>query len=138
MAEKMAMILFSGTVDKLMAGSIMAGGAVAMGMDVDIFVTFWGLVAFRKDMAEKNQRMSQDFAEMIPQFGKAMAAKKMPSWIENLKKVKGLGNVKIHVCSMMSDVMEWKKTDFVDLVDDVIGVGSFIDMAKEAKMTLFI
>jgi len=31
-----------------------------------------------------------------------------------------------------------KKEDFTDIVDDVMGVGEFIDMAKGAKTNLFI
>ena len=47
--DKMSIVLFSGTVDKLMPVGIMASGAVAMGMEVDIFATFWGLNALRKE-----------------------------------------------------------------------------------------
>ncbi|MEM0090669.1 MAG: DsrE/DsrF/DrsH-like family protein [Nitrososphaerota archaeon] len=42
MVEKLAIVLFSGTVDKLYPVSIIASGAVAMGMEVDIFATFLG------------------------------------------------------------------------------------------------
>ncbi len=136
--EKMALVLFSGTVDKLMAAGIMTSGAVAMGMDVDIFATFWGEAALRKDMAATNQRMSKDFEDMAPMFMKAMAAKKIPSWLETLKTAKGTGNVKVHLCSMTMEIVGWKKEDFVDIVDDVVGVGSFVDMAKDADFTLFI
>ena len=45
MADKMSIILFSGTVDKLMPVGILASGGVAMGMDVEIFATFWGLLS---------------------------------------------------------------------------------------------
>ena len=48
MADKVALILFSGTMDKLMAGSIIASGAVANGMEVDIFVTFWALLQLKR------------------------------------------------------------------------------------------
>lgn len=138
MTEKMAIVLFSGTVDKILAAGIITSGAIAMDMDVDIFLSFWGLAAFHKDMAGKDMRMSKDFKDMAPMFLKAMQKKNIPSWYDTLKKAKGMGNVKIHACSMTMDVMEWKKGDFVDLVDDVIGVGSFIGMASDAKMTLFI
>ena len=49
MSEKLNIIAFSGTVDKMMAVSTLSTGAAAMGMDVDIFITFWGLNAFRKE-----------------------------------------------------------------------------------------
>ncbi len=138
MTEKMALVLFSGSVDKLLAGGIMAGGAVAMDMEVDIFVTFWGLVAFRKDQVNVNQRMSKEFEDMAPALLQAMQAKHYPSWIDTFRKIRSMGQVRIHLCSMTMDMMGWKKEDFVDIVDDVIGVGSFIEMAKEAKVSLFL
>ena len=49
MEDRMSLIVFSGTVDKLMAASILATGGAAMGMEVELFLTTWGLEAFRKD-----------------------------------------------------------------------------------------
>ncbi|HCI78112.1 MAG TPA: peroxiredoxin, partial [Ktedonobacter sp.] len=43
MQERMSLIIFSGTVDKLMAASILTTGAAAMGMEVELFLTTWGL-----------------------------------------------------------------------------------------------
>ena len=48
MADRMSIVLFSGTVDKLLAASILATGAAAMDMEVDLFLTTWGIEAFRK------------------------------------------------------------------------------------------
>jgi len=68
----------------------------------------------------------------------AMQAKHVPSWYDTLQKAKEIGNVKVHACSMTFDLMGMKKDDFTDIVDDVIGVGEFIDMANGAKINLFI
>jgi len=46
MPNRLSMVVFSGTVDKLYPVAIMASGAVAMGMDVDLFLTFYGLARF--------------------------------------------------------------------------------------------
>lgn len=48
MSEKLAMIVESGTTDKLMAASILTAGAAAMGKNVTVFLTFGGLMAFKK------------------------------------------------------------------------------------------
>ena len=48
------MVVFSGTVDKLYPAAIMASGAVAMGMDVEIFLTFYGLDSFRQGQDRKS------------------------------------------------------------------------------------
>ena len=45
---KKTIILFSGDFDKVMAAFIIATGASAMGDDVTMFFTFWGLNALRK------------------------------------------------------------------------------------------
>ena len=45
---KKTIILFSGDFDRVMAALIIANGAAAMGDDVTIFCTFWGLNILRK------------------------------------------------------------------------------------------
>ena len=39
--NKISMVVFSGDLDKLLASLIIATGAVAMGMKVKLFFTFW-------------------------------------------------------------------------------------------------
>lgn len=138
MAEKLSIIVFSGTVDKLYPVSILASGAVAMGMDVDIFLTFWGLNAFFKDMVKTNTRMSKDFEDMAPLVMQVMKEKKVPSWYDTLKRAKELGNVRIHACSMTLDLLDIKKESLDEIVDDIMGVGEFIETARDSKITLFI
>jgi peroxiredoxin family protein len=138
MVEKMAMIMFSGTVDKLMPIGIMASGAVAMDMEVDIFATFWGLQALRKDALMTNMKISKDFEEMAGPMIQLMKTKNVQPWFETLKKAKEVGTVRIHACAMTFDLMGMKKEDLADFVDDVVAVGEFVEMAKDAKITLFI
>lgn len=61
--DKFSIVLFSGTVDKIMAAVTMASGAAAMQKDVTIFLTFWGLIGFRKDDWKTNRRFSKDFED---------------------------------------------------------------------------
>ena len=137
MTERMALVVFSGTVDKLMAAATIASGGVAMGMDVDLFFTFWGLTALRKDMINSNMKISKEFEEMGPMLMQMMQAKKAPGWFEILTKAREAGNVKIHACSQTYDLMGMKKEDLA-MVDDIIGVGKFVDLASESKISLFI
>ena len=46
-ANKLSMIVFSGDLDKALAAFIIATGAVAMGMEVVMFFTFWGTPILR-------------------------------------------------------------------------------------------
>ncbi|MFP3130951.1 MAG: DsrE/DsrF/DrsH-like family protein [Nitrososphaeria archaeon] len=138
MSDRLAIVVFSGTVDRLLAAAIIASGGVALGMDVELFLTFWGLNAFRKDSVNSNTRFSKDYEDMAPLMMEVMKNKNVPSWFEMLKKAKEIGNVKVHACAMTYDLLDMKKEDLADVVDDVIGVGEFISMAKDAKITLFI
>jgi peroxiredoxin family protein len=138
MSDKLAIVVFSGTVDRLLPAAIIASGGVAMGMDVELFLTFWGLNAFRKDSVNSNTRFSKDYEDMAPLMMQIMKNKNVPSWFEMLKKAKEIGNVKVHACAMTYDLLDMKKEDLAEIVDDVIGVGEFINIAKDAKITLFI
>jgi peroxiredoxin family protein len=138
MADRLAVVVFSGTVDKLTAAATIATGGVAMGMDVDLFFTYWGLMALRKDMMMTNMKISKDFEEMGPMMMQMMKAKNVPPWFEVLKRAREAGNLKVHACSQTYDLMGMKKEDLSDMVDDVIGVGKFIELASESKISLFI
>ena len=138
MTDKMAIVLFSGTLDRLLPVGIIASGAVAMGMEVHIFATFWGLNALRKDSLDTNMSFSKDYENMKPIMMELMQKKHVPSWYTTVKTAKELGNVKVHACAMTYDLMGMKKEDLADIVDDVIAVGEFVELAKEAKTTLFI
>lgn len=136
--DRMSMIVFSGTVDKLYSVAIMASGGVMMEQEVEIFLTFWGLMALRKGEAEKNTRVSADFAEFAPQVTAALREKRVPSWLQMLRQARELGTVRVHACGMTMDLFGWAKDDLEDVVDDVVGVGEFVDLAKDGKVTLFI
>lgn len=137
-ADRMSIIVFSGTVDKLMAASILAAGGVAMGMDVHLFLTTWGLQAFRKDAYRSNMKISAEYAEFGPAMMAAMTEKHAPSWMENLVQAKELGNVQIHACGMTMELFDMTMADMEDIVDDVAGVAGFVGDASDAKITLFI
>jgi peroxiredoxin family protein len=135
--ERLSMVVFSGTMDKLMPVGIMAAGGVAMGQEVEIFLTFWGLMAFKKGAAN-NLPISKEFEQMGPMMAQIMAAKKVPSWLDTLRTAKELGDVKVYACGMTMDLFGLTMDDLEDVVDGVAGVGEFINTAKEGKMTLFI
>jgi peroxiredoxin family protein len=138
MADKISIIVFSGTMDKLYPVAILASGAAALGMDVEIFLTFWGLNAFRKEMVHSNTKISKDFEEMASTMATIFREKNVPHWFEMLKQAKEIGNVKIYACAMTYDLFNMKKEDLVDIIDGVVGVGEFLSRAKDSKITLFI
>ena len=136
--DKMAIVVFSGTVDKLMAAATIATGAVAMGMEVNLFTTFWGLLAFRKGDYSENMKISKDFEEFRGPMIEAMQVKKVPSWFDTLTQAKELGDLHVFACAQTMDLLDIKQSDLEDIVEDVMGVAGFIDMSQDAKITLFI
>ena len=138
MEDRMSIIVFSGTVDKLMAASILATGGAAMGVEVEVFLTFWGLDAFRKDAYKTNTRVSKDFEDYAPVMMEQMMVKKVPSWMENFKNAREVGDVHIYACSMTLELFDKKLEDLEPIVDDVTGVATFVERAKAGKITLFI
>ncbi|WIG58271.1 MAG: NADH dehydrogenase [Ktedonobacterales bacterium] len=138
MADRMSLIVFSGTVDKLMAASILTTGAAAMGMEVELFLTTWGLEAFRKDAYKTNTRVSADFQDYASPMMEAMQAKHVPSWMENLLGAREIGDVKVFACSMTMELFGIKHEDLEPIVDEVTGVATFVERAKESAITLFI
>lgn len=137
MTDKLSLLLVSGTSDKLMAGAIIASGAIANDMDVDIFVSFWGLMEFRKGAAGK-VKLSYDGNDIEKEVLQKMTQKKIPSWIDMIRQAKEVGNVKVYGCAMFADLMDLKKDDLDPVIDEIIGVSQFVAMAKDSKMTLFI
>src|SRR5271165_7384625 len=137
-ANRLAIVLFSGTVDKLMSASIMATGAAAMGMDVEIFLTNWGALAFRKGDHLTSTRVSADYADYRGVLLEQMAAKKVTSWMENLEGAKEIGNVHITACSHTMTLFDLQLSDLEPIVDEVIGVAAFIESARDSAMTLYI
>ncbi|HMM43410.1 MAG TPA: DsrE/DsrF/DrsH-like family protein [Thermomicrobiales bacterium] len=137
-ADRMAIILFSGTVDKLNAAATIATGGVAMGLDVTLFLTNWGLMAFRKGDWKTNTKISAEFQEYGPAMQEAMAAKNAPSWMDTLVQAKELGTVNVVACGQTMDLFGMELGDLEEIVDDIAGVVGFIGDAQEAKITLFI
>jgi peroxiredoxin family protein len=138
MKERMSIVLFSGTVDKLLAASILATGAAAMDMEVDLFLTTWGIEAFRKGAYKTNTGVSRDFEEYGPVMRELMAAKKAPTWWENLQGAREIGDVHVAACSMTMELFGLTLNDLEPVVDEVTGVASFMERARNSKVTLFI
>ena len=67
MADRMVLLVFSGSYDKLVGMSVLVSGAVALDMEVDIYLMLWGAYAFKKDTIGKDMEVSehQSLAEKL-------------------------------------------------------------------------
>ena len=138
MARKATIVLFSGDLDNAYAAFIIAAGAASMGMDVSIYCTFWGLQLLKPGGLDKAKLSKMNMLGL----GKMMLLKRMKR--DNvipikdlLKELKGLG-VKLIACDMTMGVMGVSENNLIPEVDDIGAVGTYINEAKDAEITLFI
>jgi len=156
--DKVTLIIFSGDMDKVMAGFNIAVGAVSSGMEVTMLFTFWGLNILRKDkIGSKTKGLMQKLLTWINRGGteslpmsrfnmlgmgpwmmkKLMKRYGMPSVKELYTIAKQLG-VKVIACTITMGVMGIGKEDLVDDIDEFAGVITYIKSAKESNINLFI
>ena len=132
----MAITVFSGSVDRLLGMAVLASSAAAMDWEVEIFLQLWGVYAFKKDVIKKNMNFSE-FKEMADAVVKRMQELNIPMWYEILKQAKEIGNVKVYACSTACKA--WDVTiDGLEMVDEIMDAGVFIEKTKDATVSLFI
>jgi peroxiredoxin family protein len=138
MAKKMTIALFSGSVDKLTAAGVILGGAAAEDMDVEIFVLLQAAFAFKKENALTNDRVAE-ITDKKDEFLASLERLQAPHWTEAFRKAKEMTSVKIHICGFAGKVWHGEKLDdFIDLADDIVGIGEYIDAAESSDINLFI
>jgi len=154
---KNTIILFSGDLDKAMASMIIANGAAAMGNDVTVFFTFWGLNLLRKSKKVKVKKgfMDRMFGMMMPRGPKkaklskmhmgglgtrmmkgTMRKKNVASLQELISDAREMG-VRFIACTMSMDVMGIQKDELLDGLD-YAGVATYLGEADEGTINLFI
>jgi peroxiredoxin family protein len=157
--KKLAMIVFSGDLDKHIASMIIATGAAAMGMEVVIFYTFWGTAALRdpKKKVKGKDLLSKMFGIMLPKgrnkttlsqmhmagAGTAMIKylmkKKSVASLDELFETAGALGVRIVICEMSMDLMGMKVEEMIDYPNMSIGgVATFLAEAGESAVQLFL
>lgn len=124
---KMSVILLSPDLEKLHAGSLVGSVAAAAGMAVNVFVTMGALASFRKDTVD-----SKDFVRSG--IGQTMIDKQIPLFYQLLQDGKDVGDLHVYGCAMAMDLMDWKKEDLLDIVDDVIGITAFLNMSQNSQV----
>ncbi|PYZ97794.1 hypothetical protein CR205_04155 [Alteribacter lacisalsi] len=152
------MVVFDGDLDKAMASFIIATGAAAMGKQVTMFFTFWGLNVLRKDEAVnvKNKNfLEKMFGRMMPRGPEKLGLSKMnfggagsklmkkmmkqhnvttlPELIELAQEM----DVKLVACTMSMDVMGLQKEELIDGLE-YAGVASYLSEAEDSNINLFI
>ena len=138
--KNFTMGLFSGSLDKLTAAGIVLNGAVAYDMAVDIYVLLQGARAFKKEIGPNIDMLSMaENADLRSEFVESLERLKVKPWLDFFKEAKKMGDVKIHICGLAGKIWGGEKMeDFVDIVDDICGIGEYIIKAQEADLHMFI
>jgi peroxiredoxin family protein len=157
--DKISMIVFSGDLDKALAAFIIGTGAVAMGMEVVMFFTFWGtpLLRDKNKAAGGKDMMGKMFGTMLPKgtdqvklskmnmggmgttMMKSLMKKKNVASLEELIALAGEFGVKIFICEMSMDLMGFKREEMISYPDlTYCGVAKFLEQAITSKIQLFI
>ena len=155
--DKKTLIVFSGDLDRALAAFIIANGAAAMGDEVTMFFTFWGLNILRKSKKVKAKKnfLQAMFGMMMPRGPKRLGLSKMNyggmgammmkkvmkeqnvSSLEELLATAKEQGIKLVACTMSMDVMGFKEEELIDGLE-FAGVASYLGEADEANVNLFI
>ncbi len=164
----MAIICTKGTLDWGYPPFILASTAAALGWDVTIFFTFYGLQLVKKDISDLkisplgnpgmpmkmpfgpdwfksiNWNIPNIIQANIPGF-ESLATSLMQQTIKNngvaplaeLRELSQEAGVKFVVCQMTVELFGFNHEDFVDGMD-YVGAASFLPVAQQSDVTLFI
>lgn len=155
--KKLSIIAFSGDFDKLTAVFTLATGAAAVGYEVNVFFTFWGLDAIKQKQGRAfvgGSPLTKLFGFMMggvkasptsrfnffglgPKIFRHLMRKKNIATLEELiEAAKALG-INLYACEMAMHVLGLQKSDFIHEVKDVLGVATFLRLSEGGE-TLFI
>lgn len=155
--KKLSIIATKGTLDWAYPPFILASTAAALGYEVKIFFTFYGLTLLRKDLNLKvtplgnpGMPMPMKMDKWFPVIGtalpgmetmmtkmmKAKMKKKGVASVEELRELCLEAEVKMTACQMTVDLFDFDHDDLIDEVD-YGGAASFFEFAGEADISLY-
>jgi peroxiredoxin family protein len=147
--EKVSIIISKGSLDGVYPGLIMANGARAEGIDVNMFFTFFGLDAIHRKridhikvatVGNPGMHMATLVGALPGMSGIAthMLEKKMEEFdippIDEFIELIGDTGAGMFACKASVDLFGMDSADFVEQVQDIITVGEFYDMAAGGQI----
>ena len=158
-AKTMTIIVTKGSLDWAYPPFILATTAAAMGVDVTLFFTFYGLELLKKKLdlqvtalgnaAMKMPLMGMHMAmpnivNMIPGVDagatvmmKNLIKKKGVASIEDLREAAIESDVRMIACQMTLDLFEFQKSDLIDGIE-LGGAATYMEKALKSDINLFI
>jgi len=156
--KKLAIIATKGTLDWAYPPFILASTAAALGYEVQIFFTFYGLQLLRKNLSLKvsplgnpGMPMPMGMDKWFPVLGtaipgmesimtmmmKAKMKKKGVASIEDLRELCREADVKMIACQMTVDLFDYNNSEFIGGIE-YGGAATFFEFAGESDITLYI
>lgn len=164
--KRLALIASKGTLDFAYPPFILASAAGAMGWEVAIFFTFYGLPLLQHDLSATVSPLGNPAMPMKMPFGPngfkninwpiPTAAMSIPGFnsvatglMKQTFKNKGVAtveelrdmcvdlDVELIGCQMTMDVFGFKREDFIDTCN-IGGAATFLEYASDAEVSLFI
>jgi len=158
MSKKLAIIATKGTLDWAYPPFILGSTAAALGYDVEIFFTFYGLQLLKKKpnlkvspLGNPGMPMPMGMDKWFPVLGTAipgmeammtmMMKQKMKSKgvasIEELREISIESEIKFVACQMTVDLFEFDTNDLIDGVE-YAGAAAFFEFAEDADISMYI
>lgn len=164
----MTIIATKGTLDMAYPPFILASTAAALGWDVSMFFTFYGLGLLKKELDLKTTPLGNpamplklptgpewlknrdlnvptSVMAMLPGFEniasnlmKKTMSNKGVASIEDLRTLCIEADVKLIACQMTVDLFGWSQDDFIPEITDWVGATSFLPQAQKAEVNLFV
>jgi peroxiredoxin family protein len=154
--DRVAIVVFSGDLDRVLAAFVIATGAAAMGQQVSMFFTFWGLSVLKKGTEFSGKTLSQKaMALMSPGSSLGLPVSKMNYLGMGAKMLRGMMKernvssleelialarelgVRTIACEMSRDVMGIRESELVEGLE-CGGVASFLADSLKSRTSLFI
>ncbi len=154
--DRLSMVVFSGELDKAIASFIIATGAAAMGLEVSMFFTFWGLSVIKKQKQYEGKNiLEKGFAAMLPGNTQGLGLSQMNFFGAGSRIIRKLMNdhdvasleemvsmaqefgVRMVACEMSRELLGISDDELMDGVEHG-GVATFVGDAARSKGALFI
>jgi peroxiredoxin family protein len=152
--KKLAIIATKGTLDWAYPPFILASTAAALGYEVQIFWTFYGLQCLKKDLNLQVTSLGNPgmpmpmpmpvllqalpgMQAMMTTMMKAKMKKKGVASVADLRELCVEADVKMIACQMTVDLFDMNPGDFIEGVE-FGGAATFFEFAGEADITLYI
>ena len=156
--EKLAIVVFSGDLDRALAAFILATTGASMGMEVSMFFTFWGLNIIKKNKGGiRSKGLMRKMLNFINRGGsqrlklsrfnmfglgtwmmkRLMKEVNYPSIDEFITMARDMG-VRLIACTTTCGVMGLAEDAFRSEVESLAGAAYFLNEARQARVALFI